>query len=470
MIYRYTFLLVCCCSTLFSWAQSETTLPAMRGLYQSSYVNPAFAPKNRVSIGLPVISNFNATNARRGFTLQDVLDCVDEDSLIDFNKLYDKIEGEGIAIQTTLNTDIFHVSFPVGKFQLSVNSGMRSQNSQLVNKDFIGFLSKGNAYFAGRTENIEVMRVNATAYVENGLSVSRQFGKLGVGVRAKYLLGVASVQTEDLGLAVTNGANSYDSFSVVTRGRIRTAGVPLFMVDSVTGQKQDDDLKSFNAADLTKFTNTGFGIDLGLTYQVLPKLLVHASVVDWGGINWKANPYNYELTSKKVTFGGLSNEHLQSDSTRDAYIDSLTTLLYEATVTTESFKTKLLTRYYVGFDYNLTKRDRVGFLYQGQKYTNRLVSAITLSYSHKFGRGWDLSANYSRYDKTYTQVGVGTSVKMGPVQLYLITDDVLVLFKPKDYNFLSFRMGINLIFGADDAKPKVKKEKKEDIKSDVKGE
>jgi hypothetical protein len=465
MIYRYTFLLACCCSSLLSWAQSETTLPSMRGLYQSTYVNPAFAPKYKVSIGLPVISNFNATNTRSGFTLQDVFDCVDEDSLIDFNKFYNKIQGEGIAIQTTLNTDLFHVSFPVGKFQLSVNSSFKSQNTQVISKEFIGFLANGNAYFAGKTQEVKLVNVNATSYLENGFSVSRQFGKFGVGVRAKYLQGVASVESQDLGFSIKTGENAYDSLTIRTKGSLRTAGVPLF-VDSVTNQQKNDDLKKFDAATLTKFANSGFGLDLGLTYQATKWLMVHASVVDWGGINWKSNPYNYELGGKDVTFGGFSNDDFDSDSTRNAYTDSLTKLLYEATVTTESFKTKLLTRYYAGFDVNLSKRDRFGFLYQGQQYTNKMVSAITLSYAHRFGRGWDLSANYSNYDKKYTQVGVGTALKMGPVQLYLITDDIMILFKPNDYNFLSFRMGINLVFGADDAKQKVKKGDKGEVKGE----
>lgn len=455
MIYRITLLFACCCSAVLSWAQSETTLPSMRSLYQSSYVNPAFAPKYKVSIGLPVLSNFHITNTRAGFTLQDVTDCVDEEGLLDFNKFYDKIQGEGIGIQTTLNTDLLHVSFPVGKFQMSVNSGIRSQNNEVINKDFIGFLANGNAYFAGRTQDVNLLRVSGTAYSETGISLSRQFNKLSVGVRAKYLQGIATLETKDIGLSFTSGASAFDSVVVRTRGSWRTAGVPLMMVDSVTNEPKDASLKNFNAADYAKFANAGFGLDIGVTYQVLPKLMVHASVVDWGGINWRSNPYNYTLTNKPVTFKGFSEEDFNSDSVRNAKLDSLQKLLYEATVTTESFRTKLVTKYYAGFDFDLTKRDKVGFLYQGQQYTNKLISAYTFSYTRKFGTRWDLSANYSRYANTFQQVGVGTAIKMGPVQLYLITDDILILFKPSDYNYLYFRMGINLVFGGD---PKPKKD------------
>jgi hypothetical protein len=418
----------------------------MRGLYQSSYVNPAFAPKYKVSVGLPVISNFHITNTRTGFTMQDVFDCVDSDSLLDFNKFYNKIDGAGIGIQTTMNTDLFHVSFPIGKVQMSVNTGLRTQNTEVISKAFFGFLANGNAYFAGQSQDVDLMKITATNYTETGVSAQRQFGKFSVGVRAKYLQGIAAVQSDALGFTITTGANPYDTLKIRTRGNLRTAGVPLF-ADSVTNQPKNDDLKQFNAADLTKFANTGFGIDLGLTYQVTPRLMVHGSVVDWGGINWRSNPYHYALTGKEVRFGGFSNNDFNSDSTRQAFTDSLTKLLYQSTVTTESFRTKLLTRYYVGGDFDLTKRDKVGILYQGQQFPNKLISAYTISYAHKFGRVWDLSANYSRYGGKYSQVGVGTAVKMGPVQLYVITDDILILFKPNNYNYMYFRMGINLVFG-----------------------
>jgi hypothetical protein len=460
MIYRYTLLLLCGCSSVLSWAQSsETTLPAMRRTYQSSYVNPAFAPKYKVSIGLPVISNFQVTNTRYGFTLQDVFDSRDpEDSLIDLNKFYDKIDGDGFAIQTVINTDIIHISFPIGKFQLSINSSVKSQNTEAISKEFIGFLANGNAFFAGKTQNTKVLNINATAYNETGISIQRQFNKLGVGGRVKYLSGIASVESKDVGFEITTGANPFDTLKIRTTGTLRTAGVPL-VVDSVTGQERDKSLTKFDAASLTKFANTGFGFDFGLTYQVLPRLMVHASVVDWGGINWKGNPYNYQLSGRDVNFGGFSNEDFKSDDVRTAFIDSLTKMLYESTVTTESFKTKLLTRYYAGFDFDLSRRDKVGFLYQGQQFPNKYVSAITISYARHFARGWDLTGNYSRYDGKYTQVGVGTSLKMGPVQVYMLTDDILILFKPQSYNFMYFRMGINLVFGDLDKVVKRKKER-----------
>jgi hypothetical protein len=405
-----------------------------------------------VSIGIPILSNLYINNTRSGFTLSDVIQSVDADGLLNLNTFHGKLKGDGITIQTTIHTDLFHVSFPIGKFQIGINSSFKNQNTQFISKELIGFLSEGNAYFAGQTVDINLLDLNTIAYLENGISISRQFSKFSVGGRFKYLQGIASIESKGLGFSITTSKNPFDPLTLRTKGTFRTSGIPLVLVDSLTGEKKDDKLKEFNTSDLTKFSNSGYGIDFGATYNVTSKMMVHGSVIDWGGINWNSTPYNYEFTGKPVTFSGFTREDFNSDSTRNALTDSLAKQLQEATVTSKSFNTKLLTRYYAGVDYSLTSHDRVGFLFQGQQLPSTFVSALTFSYARKFGTNWDLSANYTRFNNATSMVGVGTAIKMGPVQLYLITDDILILFNPQNYNALYFRMGINLVWSQNTGK------------------
>jgi hypothetical protein len=148
----------CLVSSLF--AQLDVTLPSLRRVYQSSYTNPAFMPKYKTSIGIPVLSNLQFDITRTGFTLQDIFDCVDDQGLVDANQFYNKIEGEGIAIQTTLNTDIFHVSFNIKGFQIGINSSLKTQNNQLFGKDFIGFIANGNDFYRGKTAQVDFLLFN----------------------------------------------------------------------------------------------------------------------------------------------------------------------------------------------------------------------------------------------------------------------------------------------------------------------
>ncbi len=449
---KLLFILMLMCLAGIAQAQPDFTLPSLRNTYQSTYINPAFSSKYKVSIGIPVISSLYINNTRSGFTLKDVTESIDDSSYLDLNKFCEKIDGDAIAITTISNTDIFHVSFPIGKFQFSFNSTLKAQTTQAISKDFIGFVVNGNSYFKGQTADFKAFDINSINYVENGFSLARKFEKLSVGVRAKYLIGLAIVQTKNIKMGVTTPDNTYDPLIVHSGGTINTAGVPLF-ADSVTGEEKDDSQKDFNVSDLTKMRNNGIGFDIGFTYKVRPKLMVHASVTDLGAaIKWKGSPYNYTLENADVQYDGFTQEHLNSGEAQNAYTDSLVKLLSKSTVTSKSFTTSLNARYFAGADFQLTKSDVVGFLFQGQKVVGKFIPAYTFSYTHSFGNVWDLTTNYSIYNKAFVNVGVGTALKLGPVQLYLISDDILVYIKPETKNTVYFRFGLNLTMGKVDAK------------------
>ncbi|MES2559474.1 MAG: DUF5723 family protein [Bacteroidota bacterium] len=441
----FLLLIVVVCSCTVSWAQPDATLPSLRRVYQSTYFNPGFVPKYRFSVGIPILSNFYLNNSRTGFTLQDVIDCKDEEGLVDLNKFYDKIDEDGIAINTLIQTDIFHVSFPIRKYQIGINSSIKTQTTQAFSKQFIGFLTQGNGYFKGQTAEFKGLDFFNVSYLENGISVARQFRKFSVGVRVKYLQGIAVTETSDLRFSVTTSQNAYDSLTVKSGGKVNTSNVPL-LVDSVTGKVANKKDKEFDAADLTAFQNNGYAIDFGFTYQVLPRLMVHGSVMDLGSITWNSRPYNYTLVNADVTLGGFTNDQLNNNEDRANYTDSIVGLLKEATVTEKSFSTKLRSRYFAGADWDLTFRDRVGFLFQGQSLPSSFYTAYTFSYTRRFGVNWDVTANYTRLNGFANNIGLGTSIKMGAFQFYIVQDDIMFYMKPNTSQTLYLRFGLNLVW------------------------
>jgi hypothetical protein len=442
---RIAILVLLVSSCTFIRAQSDVTLPSLRRLYQSSYINPAFVPKYKLSVGVPVLSNFYINNTRTGFSLQDIIDCKDDEGLIDLNKFYGKIKGDKIGINTLQQMDIFHVSFALGKFHMSVNSSVKTQTSQEFSKDFIGFLVNGNSFFKGQTASFKGVEIYNMSYLENGISLSRQFKKFSLGVRGKYLQGIAMTTTKDMRFSVTTPEDPYDPLIVRVGGQANTAGVPLLM-DSVSGKVKRSEDKDFDANNLSKFANNGFAFDLGFTCQVLPRLLIHGSVVDWGGITWKSTPYNYTLKEADVQFGGFTKDQIDNPGQRTDYTDSLLQLLGQATVTDNSFKTNLRTRYFAGADYDLTFRDRVGFLFQGQQTPTSFNPAYTLSYTRKVGSNWDITGNYSIFNETYANFGLGTAVKWGAFQIYFISDDIMIFMRPNTAQTFYFRFGFNLVW------------------------
>jgi len=429
---------------MFAWAQHDVTLTSLRRTYQSTYMNPAFMPQYGTSVGIPVLSNIFINNTRVGFTLQDIIDSKSNDTTLDINTFASKISGDGIGFQTAINTDLFHVSFPIGSYQVSIHSGIRSQNNQMFGKDFIGFFANGNEFFRGRTAVLEPLRIYSLNYVENGISVAKQFRKLSVGVRGKYFQGISVTKTENLSLSFFTPENRFDPVKVTTNGKLQTSGIPL-LLDSVTGQPRNNDEKEFNAENLYAFNNNGFGLDAGFTYKVLRNLMVHASLIDFGSITWRNNTYNYTLSGNEVSTSGITYDQV-NDNSVGRYGDSLLNLLVDSKITRESFKTALQSRYLAGADWDFTKRDRLGFLFQGRSFGSLLTTSYTASYTRRMSTNWDLTANYTINNYIKNTVGFGSAVKWGPVQLYIVSDDLLVLFQPNLRNIVYLRLGLNLVF------------------------
>lgn len=435
-------------------AQNDLTMPGLRNTFQASQYNPAIMMENKLSIGLPVLSNFHITNARTGITVQDVIDSKDpSDSLLDLNTLHGKIKGDGIGINNVINYDLLHVAFRFGKNQLGIHSTLRTENNFLIGKDFLGFAFFGNEYYRGQTAEINPLSVYSLQYIENGVSLSRKIGTFTVGARAKYLQGLATARTENLGLSFTTPNNSIDPISVRTRGTLYTAGIPL-LTDSVSGEDPNKKDKQFDITNLYSFQNSGFGFDFGLTYTFKEKLFFAASVMDLGGISWKKSVYTYELPGNSVEWGGYTYDIVNDSTSRTEFSDSLVSLLTDAKVTRSNFNTPLNTRVFFTTEYQFTKRDRLGVTYQGRRVLNTFQSAFAISYTHRFFRSWDLTANYSYLNESFRNVGVGTSFNLGPVQLYLVSDDILIWIKPNTQNTLYYRMGMNLVFGRPPKKKK----------------
>lgn len=223
---------------------------------------------------------------------------------------------------------------------------------------------------------------------------------------------------------------------------MNTSNLPL-QADSVTGKAPD---KKDKEIDFTQFQNTGYAFDFGFTYNILPRLLVHGSVMDLGSITWNSKPYNYTLSNADVQLNGINYDQLNNADQRTNYTDSIVGLLKGASVTENGFNRKLRTRYFAGADWDFSFRDRIGFLFQAQQNLDNLYKVYTFSYTHRFGVNWDLTANYTMLDGKGTNVGIGTAVKMGAFQFYIIQDDILLYFKPATSQSFYFRMGLNLVW------------------------
>jgi hypothetical protein len=93
-----------------------------------------------------------------------------------------------------------------------------------------------------------------------------------------------------------------------------------------------------------------------------------------------------------------------------------------------------------------------------------------LSANANFAKGFNAGLSYTASNQSYDNLGLGLAGRLGPVQIYVISDKIPFKFSkvgseeedsgkimlPDKWNALSFRFGINLVFGS---APKKKSDK-----------
>ncbi len=438
-----------CLSTFKAFSQFETTLPSMRGLYQSSYINPAFTPEYKFSVGLPVTNNIGLRLNMYGIDLNTISSSIDPDSnYLDLNVLYDKLDGP-IGFNIPYQADLFYFRFPIKGYYIGINNTMKTDATIYIAKEFIGFLSQGNDFFIGKNQDYELLKIKTDIYNETGLSLSKEYKRFSFGMRVKYLKGIANVQTTDVKMLVNTSNTLPYSLTLRTSGNIQTAGLPLNAVqDSINGQPIDTADTKFDASKYLQAGNDGWGFDFGLTYQFSTRLSAWASVVDFGSsITWDHQTYNYKLDESNIEFGGLNYDQATDNSQMTQLIDSLSAKLGDAYVTYDSYKTVIPTKYYAGIDFDLSLRDRIGGMFQGLEYLGKFNTAYTFNYMHRFFRNTQVTSNLSLINNKNMDFGFGTTTKFGPIQFFFYADNLMSVVKPSTSRNIYFRLGIQLVLG-----------------------
>ncbi|MEO0471126.1 MAG: DUF5723 family protein [Bacteroidota bacterium] len=153
--------------------------------------------------------------------------------------------------------------------QLPISLSLENQRSlSLITSDpnTIGLLLYGNARYAGQTIGDPGITARDDSWLAIGLGTAYEVGKLQIGTRLKFLLGQRMNSLENF---------SYDFFTAEDGSQIDlSADYELFQSQNSGNQ------------------GTGFGVDLGFRYKVNDKLVLDASVINLGVINWKGTLFD----------------------------------------------------------------------------------------------------------------------------------------------------------------------------------
>lgn len=436
----YTSILVVLFSTI-GFAQQNILLYDFDAIPQSSYTNPSVTLKHKVIVGFPGISSISTSYHNSIFNINDVLvKRVHDDSLnVDIANVISKLDDENYFL-TSIHNDFLFLGFKTNKGFLTFGVYHNFDFKFKYPKELIEFVWYGNAdgRFMDKMVDFSSADFNALSYLAAHVGYSMpipNFEKLEVGVRLKYLKGMANVDVEKLDASFLTKPDQNTVYSIEGNSDIliNTSGVQL-------------DNKELKFSDyFFDNRNNGFAFDLGATYTLNEKINLSASVLDIGSINWKSRIKNYKSDNANYKFNGVYFDE-QNDSTDilDILKDSLTEI-FHITETVNSYKTKLPTKFYIGGSYKINEKSSAGFVFYGRSYSDHFTPSFSLSYATAISKNFHIKGSYSVINNTYANIGLGLSLNIGPIQTYFVSDNIIGIFAPFDTRQLNFRLGFNVV-------------------------
>lgn len=438
---RYLLLLAISISVIAAKGQQEFTSYYMDALPQTGYANPAKTFNGKFFIGLPALSSTYLMYSNSSFAWSDVVKKRNDSLVFRVPDLISNLSPSNY-MSLAAQTDILSFGFRIGdRSSLSFNVSEKARFKFFYPKDFIQFINQGNSGFDNNTANFDNMAINMSYYREYGVAFNRSLldDRLVVGARLKYLYGMTNIDSKKSEIEVYTDPNTYE---------MRASG-------SVRINSSGFDMDSIEAQDfLIKKNNHGFGVDLGATFQINDKIELNASVVDLGFIQWNDDVKNYVNDGSTFEFKGIdiddfilkNNVDSSNNSSLERVLDSLEEA-FNLEEKNEAYRSNLIAQIYIGGTYQLSEKSKAGALIQNEYFKGKLNPSLTLSYNHKFNKWFHASASYTVINNSYNNVGGGIVLHPGPVQLYIVADNILGTFQPQNARHMQVRAGINLVFG-----------------------
>lgn len=436
----YTILLVLFVS-LNVYSQQDLLMFNQLDIPQSSFSNPANQFNGKGFLGLPFISSNYYSISNSGFAYSDFIK-KDGDSLqLDFNSLLNELNEEDyLAFQAKI--DLLSFGFKIGKrTQITANITENIGLKFSYTKDFISFIDKGNLGFDDNTANFDKLGIQASYYREFGLGISHQFGtKLQLGARFKYLYGIANFDSKKIDLALSTDPTTY---AITANADIEF---------NTSGNLDINDPGESASETFLGNNNTGYAIDFGANYELSKKLNLSASVLDLGFIEWKSNVNNYIIEDGEYIFNGLAIDAFapQGDTGASVFgrIEDSLKQSFNLQETQNSYTSNLAGRIYAGAHYKYNEKLQVGALLQSEFFKNTINPSVTINANYKLLKWITIASSWTYINGSYNNIGFGLNLNPGPIQIYLVSDNILSGFRPQHARHAQFRVGINLIFGS----------------------
>jgi hypothetical protein len=463
-----------CIALFFIWtdvpAQFSNTYYHMYMVPQANQLNPAFQPGCNGYLGLPFLSPLRFGLESNSVTFGDIFEW--DPSTKKYNiflhpqgnrqRFVDALKPLNV-IRTELLSSFLSTGWRKDQLFFTLDFSERIIQRYSFPRDFAEFILNGNLYkdnfnfsdLSGNLTHLHVLAMGASYNHDDEM----QFG-----LRAKLLLGVANVTTGSPDISLRTSMDEWrinsdlridasipylESLPVDNEGYLDTDSLENTDSDLIFGFPDEIPAGLFSGDGLGVIgglKNPGFAVDLGFRYVPVENLSVSASLIDLGFIRWRNYAYNF-LQDLDYSFKGLEFKIEDEYDPGEELWDSLKNDL-KVKVSQDPYTTMMTGRVYLGVAYDLAERVRFGGVFRTRIYDYKLYNQFTVSANVRPLSFFSASVSYSVYGNSYMNLGLGLSMRLGPFNMYFITDQApSAYFWPEEFASLNFRLGLNIAWG-----------------------
>ncbi len=450
-------------ATLGAKAQTNT-LYFMEDVPRNMAWNPAFMPKTAWYIGIG-LSDIFLEGGNSSLMLSDFIYKKNGSWTTAFNsqqsieQLYKRI-GNNMYTDMRFSLNLLNFGFRFKErnyftFDMSVKGDIALYTPRdLTRLLLLGTGTEGNFDF--RKSGIE-----AILYGEVALGYTRRINdKWTAGAKLKGLLGFAGVHTS---------IDEMSFYASRTRWDVATKSTMYVMAPGITRNSNGSlNFDSFSWQQLVQPSGTGVAIDLGATFKPIESLTLSAAVTDLGFISWGRDNTAYINADGKFSFEGIEFKPSSNADTLRNYVDRMWDRMQDSIKYTTAVGTTggvgqwLTTSVNVGAEYGILE-NKISFAALGNfRINNHLIMPeLTLGVNLRPANWFKVYLSHTVAGRLSGTMGAGFNVKVGPLNMYLISDFLPVSFArvqnlegvpnnltiPYSYNRFNIQTGLVYHFG-----------------------
>lgn len=455
--------------TSYAFSQNKQVLYGFNEIPQSLLLNPGAKVKNDWFIGMPLLSQVHTDVGMSGVSIYDVF----ADDGRDFNSklrsaIYNMDSNDHFAINQQL--EIFSGGFAFGTSYIKdqyLSFGLYQETDVFVYFpiDYAILAYEGNQNNINRNFDLSHLNVSGEILSVFHVGYNKKLNKkLTVGARGKIyssIINFNSVKNKGTFVTVPGEENFYRHIFNLDL-ELQTSGAASLLDDDNSDFSEDiNELKSralFGG-------NMGLGFDIGFTYQPKDQWTIEASLQEIGFVGHSKDIENYKLDGN-YEFEGINPVFAEiiDGQSAEEYWDEIADefeALFTLDTTTAKYTTWRPIKFNAALTHSFGEKVNKGCncLQSDSEYLNAIgvhlfsvnrpklpQLALTAFYYKRLFDQLRLKATYTVDSYSFTNIGLGMSAHLGPVNFYVMADNLIEFQNLAKAQSVSLQLGFNYIF------------------------